>query len=70
MTIAYKVGWFPKVGEHYGEVNAALERSGVVNVNHDLWIAAHARAEDEIFVTHDTKEFARIPNLIVEDWTR
>ena len=60
----------PSAGEHYGEARASLEKAGIMIGNDDLWIAAHARAENLIIVTHNTKEFERIPKLIVQDWTR
>lgn len=60
----------PNAGEHYGESRAVLEKSGTMIGNNDLWIAAHALAESLTIVTHNTKEFNRIPNLMVEDWTR
>jgi tRNA(fMet)-specific endonuclease VapC len=34
----------------------------------DLLIAAHSRAAGLILVTHNTREFNRVPNLVVEDW--
>ena len=35
----------------------------------DLLIAAHALALRSTLVTHNTREFARVPGLAVEDWT-
>lgn len=35
---------------------------------YDIQIAAQAFARDLTVVTHNTKEFARIPDLKVEDW--
>jgi len=34
----------------------------------DLHIAAHARSEGLIVVTHHRREFDRVPALQVEDW--
>ncbi|MEM7220139.1 MAG: type II toxin-antitoxin system VapC family toxin [Pseudomonadota bacterium] len=34
----------------------------------DLWIAAHAIALDLPLVTNNTREFARVPDLRVENW--
>jgi len=55
-------------GEHYGEIRAILQRSGQPIGNNDLWIAAHARAEDWILVTNNETEFRRVPGLQVENW--
>jgi tRNA(fMet)-specific endonuclease VapC len=36
----------------------------------DLWIAAHALAEDFVLVTNNEREFGRIPGLNIENWAR
>lgn len=53
----------------YGFVRYFLERKGTVIGAMDMLIAAHALAEGAILVTHNTREFRRIPGLEVEDWT-
>jgi tRNA(fMet)-specific endonuclease VapC len=35
----------------------------------DLFIAAHARSLSLTLVTHNTREFGRVPRLPIEDWT-
>lgn len=58
----------PKAAQHYGQIRAELERSGqTIGVN-DLHIAAHARSEGLIVVTNNTREFARVPALQIENW--
>ena len=57
------------VGQHYGQIRAALERAGQPIGNNDLWIAAHARAEGWILVTNNEREFSRVAGLQVENWT-
>ena len=54
--------------EHYGDIRATLQRQGLPIGNNDLWLAAHARAEGWVLVTHNTREFARVPGLQVENW--
>ena len=56
------------VGEHYGQIRAALQRSGTPIGNNDLWIAAHARAQGWILVTNNLREFIRVEGLQVENW--
>ncbi len=56
------------VGEHYGQIRAALETRGLTIGNNDLWIAAHARAEGWILVTNNEQEFKRVEGLQVENW--
>lgn len=53
---------------HYGSVRAHLEASVQPISNNDLWIAAHALAQDLTVVTNNTREFARVPGLKVENW--
>jgi len=57
------------VGEAYGALREALERSGQMIGNNDLWIAAHAKAEGLTLVTNNEREFKRVPGLKVENWT-
>lgn len=56
------------VADHYGEIRAALQKSGQIIGNNDLWLAAHARANDWILVTNNEKEFLRVDGLTVENW--
>lgn len=53
---------------HYGNIRAILEKSGKPIGPLDLLIAAHALALDATLITHNTREFRRVPNLSVEDW--
>ena len=55
-------------GRHYGDVRAALQEAGTPIGNNDLWIAAHALAENLILETGNDREFARVPGLRVENW--
>ncbi|HUT08318.1 MAG TPA: type II toxin-antitoxin system VapC family toxin [Candidatus Latescibacteria bacterium] len=52
----------------YGEVRAALEKAGTPIGPLDTQIGAHALSLDAVFVTHNVREFRRIPGLAVEDW--
>jgi tRNA(fMet)-specific endonuclease VapC len=54
----------------YGEIRAALEIQGRVIGNNDLWIAAHAMTLDVTLATNNEREFERISNLTVENWTK
>jgi tRNA(fMet)-specific endonuclease VapC len=53
----------------YGRVRVVLERAGTPIGAFDLLLAAQALALHVIFVTNNTKEFARVPTLQIEDWT-
>ena len=53
---------------HYADIRAALELAGTPIGNHDLFIAAHARSRGVTLVTHNVREFERVPGLRVQDW--
>lgn len=53
---------------HYGKVRAALEKSGKSIGPLDMLIAAHALALNATLITHNTREFRRVPGLHWEDW--
>jgi tRNA(fMet)-specific endonuclease VapC len=54
--------------ERYAELRANLQRKGQIIGGHDMQIAAIALVHGLILVTHNTREFARIPGLQLEDW--
>ena len=56
------------VAEHYADVRADLKKRGTMIGANDLWIAAHARSLGLILVTNNTREFARVPGLKLENW--
>lgn len=56
------------VARVYGAIRAALDRAGTPIGANDLWIAAHALAQDLILVSNNTREFSRIDGLSVENW--
>lgn len=53
----------------YGEIRANLDKQGRPIRPLDTLIAAHALSLDVLLVTNNTREFARVPGLRVEDWT-
>ena len=53
----------------YGEVRAALEGKGQRIGDLDMLIAGHAVALGAVLVTNNVREFNRIPQLDVEDWS-
>jgi tRNA(fMet)-specific endonuclease VapC len=60
--------WSEEAAWAYAQIRAHLQRHGTPIGNMDLLIAAHARAENAVLVTNNTGEFARVPNLRLEDW--
>jgi tRNA(fMet)-specific endonuclease VapC len=53
----------------YAVIRAHLEQRGTVIGPNDLIIAATVLANNGVLVTHNVKEFQRVPNLVIEDWT-
>lgn len=58
-----------QVTETYGRIRAELERAGQPIGPLDFQIAATAVAHGLTLVTNNTREFARVPGLRLEDWT-
>jgi tRNA(fMet)-specific endonuclease VapC len=54
--------------ESYGFVRAALEKSGTPIGPLDAQIGAHALSLKVTLVSHNLREFRRIPRLACEDW--
>lgn len=52
----------------YGDLRANLERQGTPIGALDTMIAAHALSLDATLVTHNTREFARVSGLRLENW--
>jgi tRNA(fMet)-specific endonuclease VapC len=53
---------------HFGDIRAHLSRAGTPIGPYDLQIAAIARAHNLTLVTHNVREFSRVPDLKLEDW--
>lgn len=59
-----------KAAEEYGRIRTRLERRGTPIGTMDNLIAGHAMSQGLTVVTNNTREYARIDGLQVEDWTR
>lgn len=55
---------------HFGQIWAALCRTGQPIGPYDMMIAGQARAGGLILVTNNTREFERVPGLLLEDWSK
>jgi len=53
---------------HAGEIRARLEALGTPIGSYDYLIAAQARRRGATLVTANTREFERVPGLLVVDW--
>jgi tRNA(fMet)-specific endonuclease VapC len=66
-----KVGVVPfdeAASTRYGELRALLERRGAPIGGLGMLIAAHALSMRWTLVTHNVREFRRVPGLTVDDW--
>ena len=54
--------------ETYGRLRITLEKQGKLIGPNDLLIASIALAHNTTLITHNTTEFSRIPDLVLEDW--
>jgi tRNA(fMet)-specific endonuclease VapC len=62
------VSFDAEAADHYADIRFRLEASGSPIGPNDLVIAATARAQGLVLVTHNTAEFGRVPGLQIEDW--
>ena len=58
-----------KAAKVYGEIRAALEKTGNLIGSMDMLIGAHALSLGLTLVTNNVREFRKIKHLKVIDWT-
>lgn len=69
--IATEVDYTSEDAAIYGTIRAYLARlkpNAQPIGPYDLMIAAQALRLGAVLVTHNTSEFSRVPNLMIEDW--
>ena len=57
-----------EAADHAARIRAELEARGTPIGATDLLIAATARRHRHTLVTHNTREFSRVPELALDDW--
>lgn len=57
-----------EAADHAARIRVQLEQLGTSIGHADLLIAASARRHGCTLVTHNTREFSRVPDLLIEDW--
>lgn len=57
-----------QAAQEYGRIRAYLENAGTPIGPYDMQIAAITLVHNLILVTHNTREYGRIPGLKIEDW--
>jgi tRNA(fMet)-specific endonuclease VapC len=61
---------FPdEASSHYAKIRADLKVRGTMIGANDLLIAAHARSLGLTLITNNTREFRRVRNLSIDNWT-
>jgi tRNA(fMet)-specific endonuclease VapC len=65
----YSYAFDDAAAEVYGRIRADLAARGTPIGPNDFMIAAIALANNLSLVTHNTREFARVAGLSLEDWT-
>ena len=69
-TLPLEIAYFDEAAaEVYGSVRAGLEQAGTPVVSMDMLIAAHALSLGVTLVTNNLREFKKIKNLKVVDWS-
>jgi len=59
-----------KAGEVYADIRRDLSSRGIIIGANDMLIASHAKSLDAVLVTNNTKEFLRVDDLKIEDWSK
>ena len=57
-----------EAADHAARIRTELEAAGTPIGPNDLLIAATARRYQRVLVTHNTREFSRVPELTLDDW--
>lgn len=60
--------WDAAAVDQTTQIRTGLARLGTPIGNNDAAIAGHALATGCVLVTNSTREFARVPGLVLEDW--
>jgi tRNA(fMet)-specific endonuclease VapC len=64
------LSWDRAAAEEAIRIRTALSAKGTPIGGNDTMIAGHAIAADCVLITNNTREFCRVGNLRVEDWTQ
>jgi len=55
--------------QNYANIRTDLEKKGEIIGANDLLIASHALSLGAVLVTNNTREFQRVEELVLEDWS-
>jgi len=68
LLLATPLPYDETAANEYGRIRAYLQKNGKLIGATDMLIAAHAKSENMILATNNTREFIRVPGLLIEDW--
>lgn len=67
-TVVRSVPFDHRAAQHFGQLRAHLATAGTPIGPYDLQIASIALTHQLTLVTHNTREFERVPGLRLVDW--
>ena len=70
LRMAPVLAWDAKAADRHGALRAELRALGMPIGDFDEMIAAHGLAIGAVVVTDNTKQFSRVPGLLIENWLR
>ena len=62
------IPFYDAAAVEYGRIRGHLAGAGTPIGPNDLMIAAIVQCRQFTLVTHNTREFSRVPGLLIEDW--
>jgi len=68
LTTVWEMAFDPDAAREAARVRALLEAQGQMIGPYDIILAGQALARSLVVVTANTKEFKRVPGLILENW--
>jgi tRNA(fMet)-specific endonuclease VapC len=63
------IAWDHEAAKNYADIRAFLHKRGQMIGANDLMIAAHARSLGATLVTNNEREFRRVRELKIENWS-
>ena len=64
-----RISFDEQASYQYALIRTNLESKGQIIDSNDLFIAAHAKSLDAVLITNNTREFERVEDLKIENWT-
>ncbi len=62
--------WDQQAADQFAKINGHLYKKGTPIGNNDAMIAAHAITTEAVLVTNNKKHFARVKELMIENWVK